>query len=59
MVTDRKDGFPACDWIGADDGVDGGEFFTNVVRGAARAEVDFEVVIFRRRVEDGLGVGSS
>ena len=37
--------------------MDGGECFTDVVRGAARAGVDFEVVVFGRLVEDRLGVG--
>lgn len=55
--ADCEDGFPACDGVGADDGVDGREFFADIVRGAARGGVEFEVAVFGGLVEFGLRVG--
>ena len=55
--TDCEDGFPACDGVGADDRVDGGEFFADVVGGAAGGGVEFEVAVFGGLVEFGLRVG--
>ena len=57
MVADCKDRFPACDGVGADDWVDGGEFFADVMGGAAGGGVEFEVAFLGGIVEFGLGVG--
>ena len=57
MFADCEDRFPACDGVSADDGVDGGEFFADVVGGATRAGVEFEVVVLGSLVEFGLRVG--
>lgn len=55
--ADCEDGFPACDGVGADDGMDGGEYFADVVWGAARVGVEFEVAVLGGLVEFGLRVG--
>ena len=58
MVADCEDGLPPCDGVGADDWMDGGEFFADVVGGAAGVGVEFEVACFGGLVELGLRVGS-
>ena len=57
VVTDCEDGFPACDWVGADHGVNGRKVFADIVRGATGGCVEFEVVVLGGFVECGLGVG--
>ena len=57
VVTDREYGFPACDGVGADYGMDGDEVFADVVRGAAGVGVELEIAGFGGFVEAGLGVG--
>jgi hypothetical protein len=57
MVAEREDGFPACDGVGADYGVDGFEDFADVLGGSAGSGVDFESVLFGGFVEAWLGVG--
>lgn len=57
MVADCVDGFPACDGVGADHGVDGGQVAAGVFGGTAWGGVEFEVVGFGGGVEFGLGVG--
>lgn len=57
MVANCEDRFPARDGVGADNGVDGGEFFADVVGGAAGVGIEFEVAFFGCLVEFGLRVG--
>ena len=57
MVSDREDGFPAGDWIGADDGVRSLEIIADVVGRAARGGVQFEVIVFGSFIEQRLGIG--
>ena len=57
VVTDCEDGFPACDRVGADHGVNGRKIFADIVRGATGGSVEFEVVVLRGFIEFGLGVG--
>ena len=57
VVTDCEDGFPACDRVGADDGVDGRKNFADIVRGATGGSVEFKIVVLCGFVEFGLGVG--
>jgi hypothetical protein len=57
VMSDGKNALPACDRIRAHDGVDGDEFFADVLGGAARLGVDFETVSRGRFVEFWLGVG--
>ena len=51
MVSDCEDGFPAGDWIGADDGVRSLETIADVVGRAARGGVQFEVIFCGSFVE--------
>lgn len=46
MGTDCEDGFPACNGVGANDGVDGGEFVADVEGGAAGIRVELKVTSF-------------
>lgn len=57
MGADCEDGFPACDRVRADDRMDSGESFADVVGGAAGGGVEFEVAVFGGLVEFGLRVG--
>lgn len=57
VSADCEDRFPTCDRVSADDGVDGREFFADVVGGPARGGVEFEVSVFGSLVELGLRVG--
>ena len=57
VVTDCEDGFPACDRVGADHGVNGRKIFADIVRGATGGSVEFEVVVLRGFIEFGLCVG--
>ena len=56
--ADGIDGLPACDGIGADDGVDGGEVGADVLGGAARAFEEGEAALGGDGVELGLGEGA-
>ena len=58
VAADCEDGFPPCDRVSANDGMDGGEFFANVVGGAARVGVEFEVTSFSSLIKLRLRVGS-
>ncbi len=57
MLANCKDGLPACDRVGADDRVNSREHVANIVRGAARGGVEFEVIFVGGIVESGLRVG--
>ena len=57
MGTDCEDGLPVCNGIGANDGVDGGEFVADVAGGAAGVRVEFKVTFFGCLFEFGLRVG--
>ena len=57
VVTDCEDGFPACNRVGADHGVDGRKIFADIVRGATGSSVEFEVVVLGGFVEFGRCVG--
>ena len=59
MVSDCEDGFPAGDWIGANDGVRGFEVIADVVGRAARGGVQFEGIVFGSFIEQGLRIGGS
>ena len=59
MFANCEDRFPACDGVSTDDGVDGGQFFADVVGGATRGEVEFEVVVLGSLTEFGLRAGGS
>ena len=56
-MSQSEDGLPACDWIGAYDGVDGFQDFADVLRRAARLGVDLETVFVGGFVEAWLRVG--
>lgn len=56
--ADCEDGFPPGNRISANDGMDGGEIFANVVGGAAGVGVEFEVICFGRLIKLRLRVGS-
>ena len=56
VLADCEDGFPACDGVGADHGVNGGKFFADVIGGASGGGVEFEVIVFGARVELGLRI---
>ena len=59
MVSDCEDGFPAGDWIGADDGVRSLELIADVVGRTARGGVQFEVIVFGSFSEQRLRIGGS
>lgn len=50
----REERFPSCHGVGADDGMDRGEFVADVQGGAARGH-EFVAAGFRGRAEHGLG----
>jgi hypothetical protein len=57
VLADGKDGLPARDGVGADDGVDGLEELADVLGGAAGLGVELEAVPLGGLVEAGLCVG--
>lgn len=58
MCADCEDGFPPCNRVGANDRMDGGEIFANVVGGAAGVRVELEATCFGSLIKLGLRVGS-
>ena len=46
VLADCEDGFPACDRVCADYRVDGGELIADIMGGAARGGVEFEISFF-------------
>ena len=57
VVADSEYRLPAGDWVCADDRVDGGELFANVIGGAPLGRVHFEAAVFGSLVEFWLRVG--
>ena len=55
VVADRVDTLPACDWVGANDWVRGGEVGADVLWGATGFAVELEVVLRGGLAKDGLG----
>ena len=58
VLTDGEDRLPPCDGICADDWMNGGEFFADVVWGASGVGVEFKVSVFGSLIELGLRVSS-
>jgi hypothetical protein len=58
MMTHSENALPARNRVGADDGMDRFQIVSDVLRGTSWCCVQFEIILLRALVEDGLRVGS-
>ena len=59
VVADSEDGLPACNWVGADDWVLGGELIADVQWGTTGLSVELELLVLGSLGEQRLGIGGS